>query len=100
MGGPFDIDAMSIDHGDIGIQFTELGEIDGAVFVEPIVDKGAAVSGGGDKREEGEVVDVDTGKWHGVDFVFGSTKGAFPYRDINKTSTAIVGKILGSKTIV
>src|SRR5665647_3321228 len=49
----------------------ELGEIDGTVVIDPVMDHRRAGCAGRDDGEEGQVVDVQTRKRHRVDLVGG-----------------------------
>lgn len=91
--GTLDVDTVSVDHGDFAVEFTELGEVDSAVFVDPVVDECAAFCGGGDDSEEGEAVDVEAGKWHGVDFVGWGDEVGFMESDVDEACTVVVGEI-------
>lgn len=88
---------MGIDEGDFGAEFTELGEVDGAVFVDPVVDEGATVGGGADDGEEGEIVDVEAGEGHGVDFVGWGGESGFFKGDVDEAGATVVGEIFGAE---
>ena len=86
---------MGVDEFDVGVEVGEVGGVNGAVFEDPVVDKGAAVSGGGDEVKEGEAVDVEAGERHGVDFVDGGDEFGFDEFDVDETSAAVGGEIFG-----
>ena len=50
-------------------ELVELGEVDRAVLVDPVVEQGLALGDGGDDREERQVVDVEARERHRVDLV-------------------------------
>ena len=68
---------MGVEELDFGVEIGELGDVNGAIFKNPIMDESATLSGGGDNGKEGEIVDIETGEGHGVDFVDGGDESGF-----------------------
>ena len=52
VGGAFDVDAVSIEEFDLGVEVGEFGGIDGAVLKNPVMNKSATLGDGGDDGEE------------------------------------------------
>src|SRR5690606_692219 len=70
------------------------------IVVDPVVDEGLSVRGGGDAGEKGDVVDVDAGERHRVDLVdrrleFGGVDG-----QVHQPGAPVVGHVLGAAVVV
>ena len=95
VGGAFDVDTVSIEKLDFDIEIGEFSGVDGAVFEDPVVDESATFGDGSDDRKEGEVVDVEAGEGHGVDFVDGSDKVGFFDVEVDETGAIVGGEVFG-----
>lgn len=60
---------MDVGELDVGIELVQLGVVDGAVFVNPVMDERATFCGGGNWYKVWQVVDVDAREWVGFELV-------------------------------
>ena len=59
------------------------------------MDKSTTFGDGSNDGKEGEIVNIKSWKWHGVDFVDWSDEVGFLDVEVDETSTVVCGKIFG-----
>ena len=59
------------------------------------MNESTAARDGGNNGKEGEVVDIEAGEGHGVDFVDRGDEVGFSYGEIDEASATVVGEVFG-----
>ena len=93
VGGAFDIDAVSIEKLDFGVEVGEFGGVDSAILKDPVMNKGATFGDGGDDGEEWKIVDIEAGERHGVDFVDGGDETGLVNGEVDEAGAVVGGKV-------
>ena len=99
-GGATDVNAVWIDHLYLCAKASEVGEVNGAVIVAPVVHQSAARCYRGDEAKEGEIIHVDAREGHTVELVLWSGESRFVQANIDQASLAITRWVLAGELIL
>ena len=86
--------AVRVEQLDLAAELVELGQVDRAVLVDPVVQQCLALGDGRDHGEERQVVDVEAGERHRVDLVERSAQHGALGDDVDQPGLAVEGGVL------
>ena len=91
---------MRVDHLYLRAKASEVGEVNGAVVVAPVVHQSAACCYCGDETKEGEIIHVDAWEGHTVELVLWSGESRFVQANIDQASLTIARWVLAGELIL
>ena len=91
---------MRVDHLYLCAKTSEVGKVNGAVVVAPVVHQSAARCYRGDETKEGEIIHIDAWEGHTVELVLWSGESRFVQANINQASLAIARWVLAGEFIL